>query len=138
MTKHKSKDRHTGGGQTKGKLEQSREEGVSMDVGRPSVFGRKWRLQGGYQGRGQDIVPSRLVKEFGSILGGIRGPGGFLFLFSFVLFFLNLLFSHTIKASILSAHVPTFLHMYTPMSPGPELTYEAFPWPPKFPCDPSL
>ena len=88
MTKHKSKDRHTGGGQTKGKLEQSREEGVSMDVGRPSVFGRKWRLQGGYQGRGQDIVPSRLVKEFGSILGGIRGPGGFLFLFSFVLFFL--------------------------------------------------
>ena len=32
MTKHKSKNRHTGGGQKKGKLEQSREEGVSMGV----------------------------------------------------------------------------------------------------------
>lgn len=87
ITKHKSKDRHTGGGQTKGKLEQSREEGVSMDVGRPSVFGRKWRLQGGYQGRGQALVLSRLVRESGSILEGITGPGGFLFLFSFVLVF---------------------------------------------------
>lgn len=36
---------------------------------------------------GQALVLSRLVRESGSILEGIRGPGGFLFLFSFVLVF---------------------------------------------------
>lgn len=55
----------------------------------------KWRLQGGYQGRGQAIVLSRLVKEFGSILEESGALEGFLFLL-FCSFFLKfIVFTYT-------------------------------------------
>ena len=60
-----------------------------MGVDRLSVFEGKWKLRGGRKDRGQAIAISRLVRESGSILGGIRGPRGFLFSFSFILFLKN-------------------------------------------------